>query len=262
MKFKKVTNVKSIKDEVSRNATDHNFKQNTGSNFGIEIGGLSVGANDFEFTAQVFNEFKASIERNETINIEEEEKYKWTIGPHSKSKLYQLIVTGTGYQSYPRIFVAIPTPCTSLVIPVTLRPKYRLLKSINVIHCDNNAPPGNSLTEVRGLSNDINKDFGGKYTFLVPVWTYSPDEAVTGIQIVIDSHANPSLVDMAKGAGGDYRYLLPSYDPGNPVKIGDNIRLLRSDNPSDCAGFNGHTIDINKGRQKTYLYLVWNTVQF
>jgi hypothetical protein len=80
-------------------------------------------------------------------------------------------------------------------------------------------------------------------------------------EIVIQSKPDPSLDDLAKGAGGDYRYLIISNIASNPKKI-VNVSLLRSDSgvPQPPSGWDAMTIDINKGRGKTYLYLIWTTV--
>ena len=100
-----------------------------------------------------------------------------------------------------------------------------------------------------------------RYVWLVPEYAATPGEAVTAFDIIIQSAADPSLDDLAKGAGGDYRYLIPARDIQEPSKV-TQVILLRSDSAIDGipAGWSGKTIDINKGRGKTYLYLVWKKV--
>ena len=100
-----------------------------------------------------------------------------------------------------------------------------------------------------------------RYVWLVPEYDATPADAITSFDIVIESFADPNLDDLAKGAGGDYRYIIPARDPREPRKV-TQVILLRSDSAIDGipAGWSGKTIDINKGRGKTYLYLVWKSV--
>ena len=67
--------------------------------------------------------------------------------------------------------------------------------------------------------------------------------------------------DLAKGAGGDYRYLLPISDTGNPNKI-TSLRLCRSSSAvtSPPDGYSGMSANINSGRDKDFLYLLYQTV--
>lgn len=99
-----------------------------------------------------------------------------------------------------------------------------------------------------------------RYVWLVPQYTQTVDAAATGFEIVIQGDANPALEDLAKGAGGDYRYILTQKNVGSKHKVTDSA-LLRSDSAVEGtpAGWNGMTIDINKGRGKTYLYVLWKT---
>lgn len=100
-----------------------------------------------------------------------------------------------------------------------------------------------------------------RYVWLVPVYTEDASSAATGFDIVIQSESNPALDDLAKGAGGDYRYLLLRTDAQQEKKV-TQVVLFRSDSAIGHVpnGWDGMTTDINKGRGKTYLYLVWKTV--
>ena len=100
-----------------------------------------------------------------------------------------------------------------------------------------------------------------RYVWIVPVYTEDVSNAVTGFDVVIQSQQNPDLDDLAKGAGGDYRYLLTRIDAEEDRKVTQLI-LFRSDSALDGVpiGWDGITADINKGRGKTYLYLVWKNI--
>ena len=97
-----------------------------------------------------------------------------------------------------------------------------------------------------------------RYVWLVPQYTTDPSAAVVGFEVVIQENEDKSLSDLAKGAGGDYRYLLPIKDVTQQRKV-TAVALVRTGNAADMPppGWDGATIDINKGRGKTYLYLVW-----
>ena len=66
--------------------------------------------------------------------------------------------------------------------------------------------------------------------------------------------------DLAKGAGGDFRYLKAVPDAKNASKI-MALKLYRSNGPvwTFPAMYAGCTGDINVNRGKTYLYLMWST---
>ncbi|KAK7032626.1 hypothetical protein VNI00_012889 [Paramarasmius palmivorus] len=119
--------------------------------------------------------------------------------------------------------------------------------------------PPNTVTDLNNSGNDINKGFHGEYVYLTPITTNNPNDAATSFKIVIQSHADPEKKDLAKGAGGDYRYVIPMRDPG-ARKI-TSARLLRSGSKQDYppSGFNGLSTDINQGRKGDYLYIVWKS---
>ena len=66
--------------------------------------------------------------------------------------------------------------------------------------------------------------------------------------------------DLAKGSGGQYRYLMNLCDRGDNAKA-TYARLLRSSTPvsQPPAGYTGMSGDINKDRKKDFLYIVWAT---
>lgn len=138
-------------------------------------------------------------------------------------------------------------------------PSHRYVKSISVVYRDSyESQPENALREVNGGSNDINYEFGGSFVFLVPEYTDSPDEALTSLHIEVQSNKDTDLPDLAKGAGGYYRYLVGRSDSNEPKKIVD-VALVRSGlEVGDFGRYEHHTIDINWKRSRTYLYVVWN----
>ncbi|KAE8352221.1 hypothetical protein BDV28DRAFT_135549 [Aspergillus coremiiformis] len=123
--------------------------------------------------------------------------------------------------------------------------------------------PDEVVAEIQGQSSDINYEFGGKFVWLHPEWTSAADEAISDLSFERSSTAVRNYNDIAMGAGGDFRYIKASYGGSSKVtKAG----LLRTDeNLSEGAivtriqqsGFTHHSGDINGGRGKSYLYLVW-----
>ena len=119
--------------------------------------------------------------------------------------------------------------------------------------------PGNRVPELNHQSDDINHGYGGKYVWLVPVYTEDADEGAVRFDLFIQETAHSGWSDLAKGTGGSYRYLRPAADKNVQEKITD-LHLQRSN--SEVKNFNdygGHTGDINRGRALSYLYLLWNT---
>jgi hypothetical protein len=99
------------------------------------------------------------------------------------------------------------------------------------------------------------------YVWLVPTYTYNAAEAAVRFDLFIQDKPHDGWSDLAKGAGGSYRYLEPASDSNNPTKLTD-LKLYRSDNGVGAfpVPYTGHTTDINANRKKTFLYLIWSSV--
>lgn len=93
----------------------------------------------------------------------------------------------------------------------------------------------------------------------MPRYSSNAANAVSSIRIIIQGDRDSAYVDLAKGAGGDYRYLRLERDGGNKIT---EVRLLRGNDEADSSvvralGFDGASGDIDKGRGGDYLYVVW-----
>lgn len=102
-----------------------------------------------------------------------------------------------------------------------------------------------------------------RFAWLVPKFTTDPSRAATSFDVLIQSFEDPKLSDLAKGAGGDFRYVAPRADRKVSEKI-ISVAIFRSDKPitRPPAGWTGYAInDLNKARKKGCggLYLVWKT---
>lgn len=105
--------------------------------------------------------------------------------------------------------------------------------------------------------------FRHRHVWLVPTYTTDPNAAATSLHVVIQSIADAKSDDLAKGSGGGYRYMFSKADPDVQDKI-VYAALLRSQTSitETPAGWDMITADINKGRRKSYLYIVARTAQY
>jgi len=118
----------------------------------------------------------------------------------------------------------------------------KYVSDIIVVYQDNAGPATDCLPE------DINKGFEGKYVYIKPIYTTTESQGVTSFSLIIDKNSKSGYDDLAKGTGGDYRYLIPERGSGRKIK---NVFL------SENVQGDGHTGDINKNRGGRYLYLCW-----
>lgn len=100
------------------------------------------------------------------------------------------------------------------------------------------------------------------YVWLVPEYTTDTREAVNIIDFVIQGDSNPHYSDLARGAGGSWRYLIPRRvgSLGTPNAFITHFALLRSGTWATLGpetGFVGTTRDINADRGGDFLFLVW-----
>ncbi|XP_035701757.1 uncharacterized protein LOC118433684 [Folsomia candida] len=119
--------------------------------------------------------------------------------------------------------------------------------------------PPNNIAEVTGKTADINAGFGGDYVWLVPEWSSRLDEGVTSLRIDVQEKEDKVSKNLAKGAGGLFRYLRVIRDISHKEKIIE-VALLRTAN--EIVGdsyWEECTQDINKYRMKDYLYLCWRS---
>ncbi len=99
------------------------------------------------------------------------------------------------------------------------------------------------------------------FVWLVPEYTQKVENAVTGFDVFVGA-AGP-WPDLASGAGGEFRYLIPIKNPRVKTKITD-VALMRrqsGDLSGGGPGFVGSTIDINKDRGGDWLYFIWKSVK-
>lgn len=90
------------------------------------------------------------------------------------------------------------------------------------------------------------------------MWTEDADEAAVRFDLFIQAKEHKGWSDLAKGAGGSFRYLRAVQDENNADKITE-LKLHRSaaSPVKDFGDWDGHTGDINQGRALSYLYFMW-----
>lgn len=95
----------------------------------------------------------------------------------------------------------------------------------------------------------------------MPVYTADVSKAATSFDVLIQPFADPKLADLAQGAGGDFRYVVPRAARGVADKVTE-VALFRAEKPiaRPPPGWQGYCInDLNKGRKKGHVYVVWKT---
>ena len=69
---------------------------------------------------------------------------------------------------------------------------------------------------------------------MIPQWTYDTDDAATSLEIRIQEDPVSGWKDLAKGAGGDYRYVISNHDKYQTKKV-TAAKLLRSNSSLSTA---------------------------
>ena len=122
----------------------------------------------------------------------------------------------------------------------------------SIANSDGSPPPLGFLPE------DTNKGFGGDFVYCAPILTDFV-EACTGFELrvtdkPIDNLPQFSTGDLASGAGGEYRYIIPVNNPG-----GKKVRSIfwSEDSAVGDLGAEQRTGDINGKRGGRFLYLFW-----
>mmetsp|Transcript_29672 Transcript_29672/g.36114 ORF Transcript_29672/g.36114 Transcript_29672/m.36114 type:complete len:292 (+) Transcript_29672:99-974(+) len=126
--------------------------------------------------------------------------------------------------------------------------------SVYRVSYDRENTPNNMVRVRHGKSADVNKGFKGKFTYIVAKKTTNRSDAASGFTFVRSSNALKGKGgDYAEGAGGDFRYIVRQTG-GKPISWGA-LELFRSGKRYE--GKTKHTEDLNKGRGKDFLHLLW-----
>jgi hypothetical protein len=90
-------------------------------------------------------------------------------------------------------------------------------------------------------------------------------DACTSFDVIIRNDGHPSSPpDLAKGAGGGFRFLYPIKDTRNAEKV-VGIALLRSPNSGSleqAKGYNRLSDDLNRNRGGRFLHVVYEVAAY
>lgn len=161
-----------------------------------------------------------------------------------------------------RLSLAVPTVARNLSSRNSSGPK-EYVQRLEVIYGDDEKDaPSDCIREINGLSANLDFNGGSKCVWLVPLYTTDTSKAATSFDVLIQAFEDPKLKDLAKRAGGEFRYVIPRADRKVTDKIVD-VGFVRSDVPLSRppSGWHGFCInDLNKGRKKGCLYILWKTM--
>ncbi|XP_021950037.1 uncharacterized protein LOC110847405 [Folsomia candida] len=178
-----------------------------------------------------------------------------------KLPLYRLVFRGAGIIHDTDSVSTTRHPADQIGISLELNQPY-FLSGIEVVYTkDNSSKPDSIISEVNGKNADLNAGFGGDYIWLVPKWTSRLDQGLTSLRIELQNTEDKAFKDLAKGAGGLYRYLKTVKDVTVKKRISE-VALWRTDKADEIPGghpWEGCTSDINQYRKKDYLYICWKS---
>jgi len=129
--------------------------------------------------------FKSSVDQSITIAYESTVEKKmesksskkvteeFEVGANSRMIIYRLYYSGPGVTYATETVSSDPKPMDDVLINCNVQQK-PLLKNINVVYSDlASHRPSDLLDDAIHGNPDVNSGFGGKYVWLVPVWTTS-----------------------------------------------------------------------------------------
>ncbi|KAG5643219.1 hypothetical protein DXG03_001340 [Asterophora parasitica] len=198
--------------------------QTTAESHGLQ---LQTGASYGPISASISNSSNWSKELSDmlsnTTSVQEEKALEWsneesrtyTVGAHSRVCLYQRSFEADGIHLVESVFRTTPEPL----------PKEELVEEDTII------------------------------SQLVPRYTTNTKEALTRFDIVIQPDEDKRHDDLAKGAGGKFRYLIHVNQQTNLLITKAALRRSGS-NGSAPDDWDLQTTDINKGRNGDYLFVL------
>eukprot|EP01084_Bolivina_argentea_P310247 536815_1 len=137
------------------------------------------------------------------------------------------------------------------------------LTDITVEYKDNQASYPEYITEVDKGSNDINKDFKGKFVYLATKWG-SAENAISHIGFIRNDKKQTGANlrgDLAKGAGGQFRYITLGRDKQTAITKIQFWRTTHKNSKPSKEGWRHWSDDLNSGRKGDHLYLCYQKVK-
>ncbi|KAG6886397.1 hypothetical protein C0995_008168, partial [Termitomyces sp. Mi166 len=263
----------TFNEAVSSEAKKLSETSSTQLESGTSYGPISASlTSSFQTSKEVSNLLEQTTreQKEETNSYTRSASRNYTVGPKSMLVLYQRVFKAPGITVREEVFRAEPEPLSQEEleeeVPINLvLAQKKFIKGFRIVYSDQPSDaPADRIREWFKGSDDINDTFGGKYVWMVPETTTDVSQALTGFDLFIQGNNDPRYSDLAAGAGGSYRYLVPVKQSHSNMYISE-VTLVRSkeDILSSLSDLiwndlpTGYTNDINKGRGGGYLYLVW-----
>ncbi|KAK4224894.1 hypothetical protein QBC38DRAFT_531944 [Podospora fimiseda] len=264
---------RTVTESSREQATKMGLETTATATYGVVEASVSASIENSTIMKDLLSSTK-EVTRKEDYTYTKTYKDEFTIGSGDQLYFYQRVFKGPGLFCALEVTEVSSNPkledvWTDITMTVTARPQ-RFIKSLDVVYGDlESHSPGEYIREISGKPADINKGHKGKYVWLVPVWTFEAKEAATGFEIRIQEKGMAGWKDLAKDAGGDYRYVAVVRDEYNPQKIveaklirnGDQILAEKQvemlGKKLGSKGWVGGVRDINEGRGGDWLYLAY-----
>ncbi|KAG5644039.1 hypothetical protein DXG03_009191 [Asterophora parasitica] len=246
------TYMQSVSETTQKTAEAHSIDIEAGASYG-PISASIKNSNNWSKEVSDMLTNTTTTQRDETKEWSNEEARTYTVGAHSRVCLYQRSFEADGIYLKESVYRSTPEPLKEEelyeeeTIITQVRPT-TYLKALAVQYTGSELDaPKDRITDLNGGSSDINNRFAGEFVWLVPKYTTNTKEALTRFDFVNQGAHDDRYDDLAKGAGGNYRYLVPVNDGSNLLIT--KAALLRSDNStSKPSGWDAKTYDINAGR--------------
>ncbi|CAF1623373.1 unnamed protein product, partial [Didymodactylos carnosus] len=213
-KIRELYTVRTVVETVDETAKTKTNTDNVSFSLGATTKLLSASiGSSFENSEKVCSFMSKHMQetKNHEREWEVEEKYK--LRANTRLALYQIYFMAPGVV-YPGALVNDKQDDKDVHIFIDVQ-TIELIRDLQVRYGNNpsDASEENWVQEINKQndvnSGDLNKGFGGKYTWLVPEYTTNVKDAATSFTIYVQSQAKQHWDDIAKGTGGDFRYVKP-----------------------------------------------------
>src|SRR3990167_4781155 len=243
---------KSFHKEVLKRETTTNigvtYRLENGADAITLVGGMKSNHN-FNFESSFQNVISSvnmlSTTKEQSKKCTKEESVNISKGKQDLT-IYKVIISGPGVKhDFPGI--------STKPINQTYKAKLAVIWSpflVDIIIHYGEENRAKSVGIINGHSTDVNYGFGGEFTYIQAIYGTNVEKMVTDIRLHITGNACKDSKDLAKGAGGNFRYIdVIRSANGLPIR---NVSLQEGGSPPGNS-----TADINKGREGRYLYLTW-----
>lgn len=165
--------IKTSYSDLRKSVVDASLKISTSLDVGGKFEIISASVKQ-SMDVELATSYQSTIDQKTETTVTEELTREFTVGANSIGEMFRLVYKGPG------VTYATGTISTDGNLPldevfITCRVKQvPLIKDIKVVYTGQSIErPQDVITDTFGGSPDVNKGHGGKYVWLVPVWTSS-----------------------------------------------------------------------------------------